>query len=453
MGFAAPRAGARSAGVRPGLERLANGDVQIARREGRQLPPGIGVDRDGKPTTDPNAVLDGGALLPFGGHKGSSIAMMMEIMGAALAGSDYSFEIDWSKHPGAATPHGGQTYILIDPNRGAANDFADRIEMLIDAIHDAGQTRLPADRRYANRRVAAERHCDRRRRPGGDPAPGAGLTAQRLSAAWTRDSRTAWREAGHRNQRGWTVQRAETQRLKVPASTRVATPSRSRGQGSRIVYETLRDAILNLELEPGSPLDETSLSVRFDMSRSPIREALVRLAGRRAGDDAAQPQHHRVGDRFRAAADLLRGTDPDVSRHDALGRGASQRRADGRHPNHQKAFALAVERRDAIAMISSNRDFHVAIAEAGGNDYFTALFTRLLDEGRRILRLYYQSFGDKLPQQYVAEHDAIVSSIDAGDAELSDRLGSAHAAQIIQQIRSYLARETLVDIPFETMDR
>jgi delta1-piperideine-2-carboxylate reductase len=151
MGFAVPRSPdplifdqASSA--------MANGDVQIARREGRQLPPGTGIDRDGNPTTDPNAVLEGGALLPFGGHKGSSLAMMMEIMGAALAGSDYSFEIDWSKHPGAATPHGGQTYILIDPNRGAVNDFADRLEVLIDAIHDAGQSRLPSDRRYANRR-------------------------------------------------------------------------------------------------------------------------------------------------------------------------------------------------------------------------------------------------------------------------------------------------------------
>jgi delta1-piperideine-2-carboxylate reductase len=155
MGFAVPRSPDplvfdQSSSV------MANGDVQIARREGRQLPPGTGVDREGTPTTDPNAVLEGGALLPFGGHKGSSLAMMMEIMGAALAGSDYSFEIDWSQHPGAATPHGGQTYVVIDPNRGAVNSFADRIEVLIDAIHDAGQTRLPSDRRYATRRSSME---------------------------------------------------------------------------------------------------------------------------------------------------------------------------------------------------------------------------------------------------------------------------------------------------------
>ena len=152
LGFAVPRAGRDPLVFDQASSAMANGDVQIARREGRQLPPGTGIDSEGNPTTDPNAVLEGGALLPFGGHKGSSIAMMMEIMGAALAGSDYSFEIDWSQHPGAATPHGGQTYILIDPNRGAVNSFADRIEVLIDAIHDAGQTRLPADRRYANRR-------------------------------------------------------------------------------------------------------------------------------------------------------------------------------------------------------------------------------------------------------------------------------------------------------------
>jgi len=152
FGFAAPRDGMDPLVFDQASSAMANGDVQIARREGRQLPPGTGVDRHGAPTTDPAAILDGGALLPFGGHKGSSIAMMIEIMGAALAGGDYSFEIDWSAYPGAATPHGGQTYILIDPQRGAVNSFADRLEVLIDEIHDAGQSRLPGDRRYATRR-------------------------------------------------------------------------------------------------------------------------------------------------------------------------------------------------------------------------------------------------------------------------------------------------------------
>ena len=157
MGLAVPREAADPLVFDQASSGWSNGDVQIARREGRALPPGIGVDRHGHATTDPATVLDGGALLPFGGHKGSSIAMMMEIMGAGLAGGNYSFEIDWTGHPGAATPNGGQTYIVIDPGRGNTRGFASRIETLIAAIHDAGQERLPGDRRYANRREAERR--------------------------------------------------------------------------------------------------------------------------------------------------------------------------------------------------------------------------------------------------------------------------------------------------------
>lgn len=154
LGFAAPRLNGDPLVFDQASSAIANGDVQIAAREGHALPEGFGVDSMGAPTTDPQAVLDGGALLPFGGHKGSSIAMMMEIMAAALAGGNFSFEVDFSRHPGAATPHSAQTIILIDPNIGAAGDFAARIEVLVDALRAAGQDRLPGDRRYANRREA-----------------------------------------------------------------------------------------------------------------------------------------------------------------------------------------------------------------------------------------------------------------------------------------------------------
>lgn len=154
LGFAAPRRGDDPLVFDQASSAIANGDVQIAAREGHQLPQGFGVDRDGAPTTDPNAVLNGGALLPFGGYKGSSIAMMMEIMAAALAGGNFSFEVDFSTHPGAATPHSAQTMIVIDPNIGGSGQFAERVEVLIEELRAAGQERLPGDRRYANRREA-----------------------------------------------------------------------------------------------------------------------------------------------------------------------------------------------------------------------------------------------------------------------------------------------------------
>src|SRR6478752_10853564 len=59
----------------------------------------------------------------------------------------------------------------------------------------------------------------------------------------------------------------------------VSAPERKRGSGAKMVYDLLRDEILDLVLAPGSPIDEVQLAERFKMSRTPIREALVRLAG------------------------------------------------------------------------------------------------------------------------------------------------------------------------------
>ncbi len=60
-----------------------------------------------------------------------------------------------------------------------------------------------------------------------------------------------------------------------------AEPRRAKGSGVRLAYDTLRDEILALTLPPGALLDEMTLAERFGMSRSPVREALIRLAGRR----------------------------------------------------------------------------------------------------------------------------------------------------------------------------
>lgn len=154
IAFAAPRAGTDALVFDLATSALSNGDVQIAAREKRTLPPGSGVDGQRRPTTDPEAVLDGGALLAFGGYKGSAIALMIEVMAAALTGGKFSFEVDWSAHPGARTPHTGQFLMLIDPSRGATRDFAARVETLLSRLGETGVTRLPGDRRYANRRRA-----------------------------------------------------------------------------------------------------------------------------------------------------------------------------------------------------------------------------------------------------------------------------------------------------------
>ncbi len=217
---------------------------------------------------------------------------------------------------------------------------------------------------------------------------------------------------------------------------------RQRGRGSQIVYEELRKAILDLSLAPGSPLDEVSLSGQFEMSRTPIREALVRLAA----EDLVTtlPNRNTIVSHidfvnmpvyFEALCLMYRVSTRSAAVHHRPEQLATMRR-------HADAFAEAVDRRDAVAMIGANRDFHVAIAEAGGNSYFTTFFGKLLDEGQRVLRLYYSSFDDKLPRKYVVDHEEMVQAIEVRDADLADKLAAEHAEQIVRQIQSYLSRRT-----------
>ena len=223
----------------------------------------------------------------------------------------------------------------------------------------------------------------------------------------------------------------------------------ARGQGARIVYETLRQAILDLSLEPGSPLDETTLSKQFDMSRTPIREALVRLVA--DGLARSLPNRNTVVATidfeqlpvyFEALTLMYRVTTRSAALH----------RRDIDIPVMRALAANyvdAVTRNDVLGMIQANVDFHMAIAEAGANPYFAQLFRRLLDEGRRILRLYYLSFDGKLPRRFVAEHEEMVLAIAAQDPDRADELGATHGAQIVKQIQSYLVRQTLTGMRIE----
>jgi DNA-binding GntR family transcriptional regulator len=203
----------------------------------------------------------------------------------------------------------------------------------------------------------------------------------------------------------------------------------------------LRREILALALQPGSPLDEVRLSERFGMSRTPIREALLRLSGE--GLVTTLPNRNTIvapidfaslPTYFDALTLMYRVTTRGAATHGGPSSMSAIR-------NRQKEFSAAVEARDALAMIEANREFHVAIAELGDNAYYTSFFARLLDEGRRILRLYYRTFDDRLPRQYVEEHEEIITAIEAKDVELADRLAIEHAGQIVRQIQDYLARD------------
>ncbi|TYC53027.1 GntR family transcriptional regulator [Rhodobacterales bacterium] len=218
-----------------------------------------------------------------------------------------------------------------------------------------------------------------------------------------------------------------------------------RGLGVSTVLETLKREILELTLAPGSPIDESELSQRFNMSRTPIREALIKLAN--DGLVVTLPNRATIV----APLDFLELP----SFYDALTlmyrvttRLAAQNRTSAevagiRDLQHQ--YAEAVSNKDVYRMIEVNRHFHSAIARAGKNRYYTELFDRLLDEGRRLLRFYYSSFNDELPEIYLDEHELMVSAIEAGDVAEADRIAKQHADQIVRQIQSYIVNDRRVN--------
>ena len=223
--------------------------------------------------------------------------------------------------------------------------------------------------------------------------------------------------------------------------TAAAVPERKRGFGVKKAYDLLRREILDLTLLPGSPIDEVQLADRLALSRTPIREALARLATEGLIDTLPNRSTMVSNIDF---LNLPSYFDSITLMYRVTTRLAAQNWQAGDLEiigAHQKQFADAVANHDALAMISTNREFHAAIAEAGRNPYYLAFFVRLLDDGRRLLRLYYQSFDDRPPATVIDEHDDIIAAISARDIQASDRLAKAHADQIVRQIQKLLSRD------------
>jgi len=130
---------------------IARGELELHRRGGRQLPAGCGIDSDGNPTTDPAAIA-GGAMLPFGGHKGSALALMVELLAGPLIGDLTSKESLLMDDGAGAAPIGGELILAIDGSRFSDTPAsADQAEALFQQIVGQG-ARLPSQRRYTARK-------------------------------------------------------------------------------------------------------------------------------------------------------------------------------------------------------------------------------------------------------------------------------------------------------------
>lgn len=130
---------------------MARGEIMLAARDGHSVPEGVGLDGEGNPTTDPNAILEGGVQLPFGGYKGSAIALMVELLAAGVTGDRFSYEATEADNGDGGPARGGEFILAIDPSHTAGDDWLERGEGLFGRMLAMEGLRLPGDRRYANR--------------------------------------------------------------------------------------------------------------------------------------------------------------------------------------------------------------------------------------------------------------------------------------------------------------
>jgi (2R)-3-sulfolactate dehydrogenase (NADP+) len=144
-----PRRSAPALLIDLSLSEVARGKLMVAAKEGKPIPLGWALDKDGNPTTDPKAGLEG-SMLPMGGTKGAMLAMIVELLCCALTGARMGFEADSFFVDAGNKPRIGQAFIVIDPAALAGLDvFFERVETLIAAMQQDEGVRLPGARRYA----------------------------------------------------------------------------------------------------------------------------------------------------------------------------------------------------------------------------------------------------------------------------------------------------------------
>jgi DNA-binding GntR family transcriptional regulator len=232
------------------------------------------------------------------------------------------------------------------------------------------------------------------------------------------------------------------------SSTTVAAPpwriGRPKGTGMQRVYAQVREDILGLRLPPGADLDEASLEQRFGVSRTPVREALIRLASEGLivllPNRGARVTHIDISDvpqLFEALELCQRATI-----RWAAARRTAQDIAELRVANEQ--FREAARNGDSTRMGEINKEFHTIIGRSCGNRYFESLYASLLAASLRLAGTAYgyaSRSGDAYEGYYtevVRQHAAMIQAIEDKDADQAEELARLHTELFRDRINRYL---------------
>ena len=138
------------------LSVVARGNILAAKQKGERIPEGWALDEEGRPTTDPDAALQG-TMLPLGGAKGTALALMVELLAAGLTGANFAADASPFLDTQGDPPGTGQLIIAIDPAALGGEGDSSHCARLAVAIEGQPGARLPGARRMVLREQAARR--------------------------------------------------------------------------------------------------------------------------------------------------------------------------------------------------------------------------------------------------------------------------------------------------------
>jgi (2R)-3-sulfolactate dehydrogenase (NADP+) len=159
IAFACPLPGRAPVVVDLSLSVVARGNILSAKQKGEPIPEGWALDAEGRPTTDAGAAL-AGTMLPLGGAKGTALALMVELLAAALTGSRLAAEASSFLDAKGPPPGTGQLILALDPVALGGPAALERCAALASSIEEQPGARLPGVRRLERRARAAAQGLD-----------------------------------------------------------------------------------------------------------------------------------------------------------------------------------------------------------------------------------------------------------------------------------------------------
>jgi (2R)-3-sulfolactate dehydrogenase (NADP+) len=155
IALACPRRGREPLVIDLAMSVVARGKIMQAANRNESIPEGWALNASGKPTTDAREAL-AGTMAPIGGAKGAALALMVELLSAALTRSHFGFEASSFFDAKGEPPGIGQLLLLFDVQTFGGDAVLERIETLCEAIEEDPGARLPGSRRLTTRKKIEE---------------------------------------------------------------------------------------------------------------------------------------------------------------------------------------------------------------------------------------------------------------------------------------------------------